>query len=268
MSQEGNEFTVRPVGFVRSGVVDRKAMPLWGATAAVEILPEFADALLKIEKHSHLWIFGWLGQGRDERHVLQVIPRGYLDRSPSGLHGVFAVRSPARPNPIGLTAARVIAIEGLTIRLDRLDFMDGTPVLDIKPYLATRDLIFSANYGQLGQARTREDLRDSLMTQAVQFHGQRKGDLALAVRIIEHYRATRFELSDPGLYPVTAPLDRPILLDGLMGITRSTPGRGTLRFGASSSVQVGAVTYRLIAGDTSDPEAVLRADESSLFDAS
>ncbi|MGJ5818532.1 tRNA (N6-threonylcarbamoyladenosine(37)-N6)-methyltransferase TrmO [Paludibaculum fermentans] len=262
------EFAVRPVGYVRSEVLDRKAMPTWGATAAVEILPEFADALLKIEKHSHLWIFGWLGQGRDERHVLQVIPRGYVDRSPSGLHGVFAVRSPARPNPIGLTAARVIALDGLTIRLDRLDFMDGTPVLDIKPYLATRDIIFSTNYGQLGQARTREDLRNSLMTQAVQFHGQRKGDLALAVRIIEHYRATRFELGDPGHYPVTAPIDRPVLLDGLMGITRSTPGRGNLHFGPSGLVQLGGITYRLIVPDTADAEKVLHAPEETLFDAS
>ncbi len=242
-------------------------MPTWGATAAVEILPEYADALLKIEKHSHLWIFGWLGQGRDERNVLQVIPRGVVDRSPSGLHGVFAVRSPARPNPIGLTAARVISIDGLTILLDRLDFMEGTPVLDIKPYLATRDLIFSANHGQLGQPRTREDLRESLMTQAVQFHGQARGDLALAARIIEHYRATHCELSDPGHYAVTAPVDRPVLIDGLIGITRSTPGRGTLQFGPSGVVQVGNVTYTLLTAADTDAQSILAALDDELFTA-
>jgi tRNA-Thr(GGU) m(6)t(6)A37 methyltransferase TsaA len=120
-------------------------MSVWGVPASVEIYSEFAAALHRIEKHSHLWVFAWLNNGRDERDVLQVTPRGVTDPGPEGLHGVFSVRSPARPNPIGLTVAKVLSRDGLTIHFDRLDFVDQTPVLDLKPYFVTRDLVFSAN---------------------------------------------------------------------------------------------------------------------------
>ncbi len=221
-------------------------MPVWGVGAAVEVAAEFEAALHRIEKHSHLWILAWLMMGRDERHILQVTPRGVFDPGQDGLHGVFSVRSPARPNPIGLTAARVLRREGLTLHLDRLDFLDGTPVLDIKPYFITRDLIFSANGQQVGRPRSRQDLRESLHVQALHFHGAAAPDLALAVRIIEHYRLTFHELNDPGSYRITAPLSRPVLLDGLMGVTRATPGRGTLAFHSLDTVQIdGKVEYTL-----------------------
>lgn len=261
------EFPVRPVGYVRSSVTDRKQMPVWGAPASVEILPEYGAGLLRIEKHSHLWILGWFGQGAAERTVLQVTPRGVSDPGPNGLHGVFAVRSPVRPNPIGLTATRVISIDGLTIALDRLDFLDGTPVLDIKPYFITRDLIFSANAAQVGRPKTREAMRESLMTQALHFHGRAQSDLALAVRLVEHYRATHCDLNDPGDYVITAPADRPVLLDGFMGATRCTPGHGTLRFGPPDEVRIGEAAYTLRAGPDADLQHVLTASDEELFDA-
>lgn len=259
------EWGVRPVGYVRCQVTERKQMPVWGAPARIEILPEFQPGLLRIEKHSHLWIFGWLGQNRPERDVLQVTPRGVADPGPDGLHGVFAVRSPARPNPIGLTAARVLSLGPLSIELDRLDFLDGTPVLDIKPYFVTRDLIFSANGAQVGKPRTREALRESLLAQALQFHGRAQADLALAVRLIEHYRATRHDLNDPGLYPITAPIDRPVLIDGLIGITRSTPGRGNFHFGPTGRVTVGDAVYALLSTPDTPLETVLSAPDEALF---
>lgn len=127
-----------PIGYVRNEVRPPQKMTNFGVPSTVEILPQFADALLRIEKHSHIWVLGWIDRG--ERDVLQVIPRGG-----SELHGVFAVRSPARPNPIGLTSARLLKREGLVLHLDKLDFLDGTVVVDIKPYFAVRDLHFSAS---------------------------------------------------------------------------------------------------------------------------
>lgn len=238
-------------------------MPVWGVSASVQIYPQFEPALHRIGKHSHLWILAWLTMGRDERHVLQVTPRGVTDPGPEGLHGVFSVRSPARPNPIGLTAARVTGREGLTIHLDRLDFLDGTPVLDIKPYFITRDLIFSANGQQVGKPRSREDLRESLYVQALHYHGQDAPELALAVRLIEHFRLAFHDLNDPGGYRVTAPLRRPVLLDGLMAITRSTPGRGNFAFHSADTVIFDGVAEYSLAGEL--PPDPLHAPDGQLF---
>lgn len=255
-----------PVGVVRSAIRERKQMPVWGAPASVEVFPEYAAALNRIEKHSHLWVFGWLMQGRAERDVLQVTPRGVADAGPEGLHGVFAVRSPARPNPIGLTAARVLSQDGLVLHFDRLDFLDATPVVDLKPYFITRDLIFSANGQQVGRPRSREDLRESLLVQAVHFHGSLQPEIALAARIVEHYRSTVHGLNDPGCYRLSVPLQRPVLIDGLMGITRATPGRGNLSFTGEDVVTFDGVhTYRPAAVLPASAEAILAAEDESLF---
>lgn len=258
------EWELKPVGVVRCGVRERKQMPVWGVPASLEILPEFEDGLHRIEKHTHVWVLGWLVQGGPERDVLQVTPRGVSDPGPEGLHGVFAVRSPARPNPIGLTAARLLRREGRRLDLDRLDFLDGTPVVDIKPYFINRDLIFSAGGRQVGKPRSREDLRESLLVQAVQFHGGRQPDLELGVRILEHYRATVHDMNDPGGYRVTAPLSRPVLIDALQGITRATPGRGTLAFHDRPAVVIDARAEYLLRGPL--PADVLAASDDELFE--
>lgn len=257
---------LKPIGAVRSPVTDRKAMPPWGVPASVEVFPEFSAGLLRIEKHSHLWILGWFDRGEHEREVLQVTPRGVADKSPAGLHGVFAVRSPARPNPIGLTAAQVVGREGNTLFLDRLDFLDGTPVIDIKPYFITRDLIFSANGGQIGRPRSREELRDSLRAQATHFLGSLPPAAALAVRIVEHYRVTRHDMNDPPAWDVAAPLSRPALIDALMGMTRVSPGRGNLRFLQRDEVIFdSAVVYTPAPYLPQDSGAILSAPDEELF---
>jgi tRNA-Thr(GGU) m(6)t(6)A37 methyltransferase TsaA len=257
---------LRPIGAVRSPVAERKAMPPWGVPACVEVFPEFAAGLLRIEKHSHLWILGWFDRGEHEREVLQVTPRGAAGSGPEGLHGVFAVRSPARPNPIGLTAARVAGREGNRLHLDRLDFLDGTPVADIKPYFITRDLIYSASGGQIGRPRSREELRDSLSAQAEHFHGGLPPGAALAVRIVEHFRVTRHGMNDPAAWNIAAPLARPALVDALMGMTRVSPGRGTLAFHAADAVVFdGAVGYAPAPRPPASSAGILAAPDEELF---
>jgi tRNA-Thr(GGU) m(6)t(6)A37 methyltransferase TsaA len=255
-----------PVGMVRSAIKGRKQMPVWGAPASVEILPRFEPALLHIEKHSHFWIFGWLGDPEPERGVLQVTPRGVSDTGPGGLHGVFAVRAPARPNPIGLTVARLTGREGLRLDFDRLDFVDGTIVVDLKPYFITRDLIFSANGRQVGQPRSAEELRVSLWNQALHYSAAASTDLALGVRIIEHYRSMFRAMCDVEEWDVAVPLARPLLVDSLVSLTRTTPGRGNLHFPLEDRVVIcREAEYRPLGSLPENAEAVLSAKPESLF---
>ncbi len=227
---------LKQIGVVRSEITVRKQVPPLGAPAAIEIFPEFAEGLLRFEKHSHIWVLAWMDQA--ERDVFQVTPRGVTDRSPQGLHGVFAVRSPARPNPIGLTACAVLKHEGLLIHVDQLDFVNGTPVVDIKPYFVTRDAILSARNTQIGKPVSREALHESLTLQAFHFHGELCDDLRLAVEVIERFRAEHCESSEPAQWQITVPLQRPCLIDAVMGMTRATPGRGSLRFHSEDCVLI------------------------------
>jgi hypothetical protein len=182
----------------------------------------------------------WL-MARPEREVLQVIPRGVSRDAPDGMHGVFAVRSPARPNPIGLTSARVVKVDGLRLHFDALDFVDGTPVLDLKPYFASRDLIFSARNQTIGKPRSVGERRVSLLMQALRFIPQMHADVALAVRILEHFGGE--------VNSVEAPLSRPFLVDALMGMTRLSLSNG-LRLGMAEEVVVnGTRRYAAPVGD-------------------
>jgi tRNA-Thr(GGU) m(6)t(6)A37 methyltransferase TsaA len=259
--------TLRTIGVVRSDVRARNAMPPLGAPAQVEVFPEYAAGLFRLEKHSHIWVLAWL---EAERDVLQVTPRGVPDRSPAGLHGVFAVRSPARPNPIGLTAARIVAIEERMIELDRLDFLDGTPVIDLKPYFASRDLIFSAVNRQIGRPASRDALRESLLMQAVNFHGEFCAGVAIGVRVVEHWRSGPLSMSEPESPVVQIPPGHPCLFDAMMGMLRVTPGRaglvpgtpGSLRFEHRGSVY----DYRILVSEASDADSILAAPDETLFD--
>ena len=120
-----------------------KVTYLEGEHTNVDIFPEFVDGLYKIVDYSHLIILYWFHQ-RDndkDRSVLHVIPK----RHPGAPEvGVFASRSPSRPNPIGLCVVEVIRIEGYTLTLKGLDAIEGSPIIDIKPYLPRVDLILNA----------------------------------------------------------------------------------------------------------------------------
>jgi tRNA-Thr(GGU) m(6)t(6)A37 methyltransferase TsaA len=262
----GPDPTLRTVGIIHSSIRDRKKMPAWGAPATVEVFPEFEPALHRIDKHTHVWILAWLVQGRDERGVLQVTPRGVADKGPEGLHGVFAVRSPARPNPIGMTTARLLGRDGLRLRLDALDFLDQTPVLDVKPYFVTRDMIFSAYGRQIGAASSREALRESLTVQAVQFHGSLTPCVAWAVRVVEHFRWSRHGLNDPPGWSVAAPAHRPEVADALMGMTRVSLGRGTLRLAPDDAIEfAGEARYECVPELPESAKEILAAEDGALF---
>ena len=111
-------------------------MPIDGVPASIEVFPEYEAGLAGIESNTHLLILGWFHKA--DRSSLTLSRHGGRGR------GVFGLRSPGRPNPIGLTSARVLGVEGRVVRLDRLDMIDGTPIVDIKRYSPGWNSIFSA----------------------------------------------------------------------------------------------------------------------------
>lgn len=128
-------FTFKPIGQVRSPYQDTKQIPKgFGAKheaeGTLEISPEFAPGLADIEGFSHLFIL-WVFD-RSEGFQLVGIPP--IDDRP---HGVFATRSPRRPNPIGLSVVELLRRDGAHLHVRGLDMLDGTPILDIKPYLSS-----------------------------------------------------------------------------------------------------------------------------------
>lgn len=129
-----DSHAVRPVGRVRSTLTDRAAAPKQadeGAPPArIDIDPAFAAALDGLAAGADVLVLTWLD--RAHRDVLTTRPRDDPDRAEQG---VFATRSPDRPNPIGLHRVRITAVEGTSVEVDALEALDGTPVLDLKPVL-------------------------------------------------------------------------------------------------------------------------------------
>ncbi|HUZ96066.1 MAG TPA: tRNA (N6-threonylcarbamoyladenosine(37)-N6)-methyltransferase TrmO [Edaphobacter sp.] len=132
-----NSFDIAPIGYVRSVLKERAGAPRQGSEGApdarLEIDAAFVRGLDGIEAGQEIWIFTWLHQG--ERSVLEVHPRGDVRNA---VKGVFATRSPDRPNPIGLHLAKVLSVDGCLLAVQGLEAIDGTPVIDIKPALECR----------------------------------------------------------------------------------------------------------------------------------
>ena len=128
-------FTLRPVGFVNSPYKTADKVPKGlgakhEAEGTLDILPEFELGLRDIEGFSHLFVI-WVFDRSEGFELLGTPPS---DNRP---HGVFATRSPMRPNPIGLTVVELLGRDGLRLRVRGIDMLDGTPILDIKPYLSS-----------------------------------------------------------------------------------------------------------------------------------
>jgi tRNA-Thr(GGU) m(6)t(6)A37 methyltransferase TsaA len=106
----------------------------------LEILPQYAPALNGLAGFSHVWVLYWFHEhdNLEERATLKVHPR----RDPANpLTGVFATRAPVRPNLIGLTACRILKVEGNIVEVADLDAKDGSPIVDLKPYIPKGDSI-------------------------------------------------------------------------------------------------------------------------------
>lgn len=131
-------YMIEPIGFIRSELTRLEAAPLQGDEGApeawLELAPLAAPGLAGIVAGDELVVLTWLHRAR--RDVLQVHPRGNPDRP---LRGVFATRSPDRPNPVGLHRVSVLEVAEHKLRVAPLEAIDGTPIVDIKPVLAGAD---------------------------------------------------------------------------------------------------------------------------------
>lgn len=127
-------YTLQPIGVTRSELVNLDDAPRQGDEggfqAWLELDARFSQGLKGIEIGDALIVLTWLHRG--QRDVLQVHPRGNPNNP---LTGVFATRSPDRPNPIGLHRVSVVEIDGQRIKVAPLEAIDGTPIVDIKPVL-------------------------------------------------------------------------------------------------------------------------------------
>ncbi len=145
------EFT--PIGTIHSPHRQAEGTPIqprWaaGVEGTVEVLPQFAAGLRDLEGFERIWLLFWCDRAREAK--LEVTP--FRDNQ---TRGVFATRAPSRPNPIGLSCVRLLGIEGAILRISDVDMLDGTPLLDIKPYLPDCDVFPAERTGWYANARER-----------------------------------------------------------------------------------------------------------------
>jgi tRNA (adenine37-N6)-methyltransferase len=153
------EINYRPIGIVHSPFKEPEGTPIQPVVAkdteaVIEIFPEYMEGLKDLEGFSHLYILFHLHLIREKK--LTVIP--FLDKVP---HGVFATRSPARPNPIGLSVVFLEKITGNNLHVKNIDILDASPVLDIKPYISQFDVFKTTKNGWFdGNINNIENQRD------------------------------------------------------------------------------------------------------------
>jgi tRNA-Thr(GGU) m(6)t(6)A37 methyltransferase TsaA len=139
------DMVIDPIGYIRSEHTEASKTPIQpvyarGCRGKAEILPEYEEGLRDLEEFSHVIIIYYFHRAKEPR--LTVKP--FLEDVP---HGVFATRSPRRPNPIGFSLVRLVRREGHILFLDDVDMLDGTPILDIKPFVPRFDFREDARSG-------------------------------------------------------------------------------------------------------------------------
>jgi tRNA-Thr(GGU) m(6)t(6)A37 methyltransferase TsaA len=126
-----SKICLEPIGFVKTKAVGKKVRDK-NVISQIIFREELTGALNGIKWFSHLFVLFWLHEiSEKERRIIKVHPHGRVDMP---LMGIFATRTPHRPNPIGLTRVKLLKIEGNTITVQGLDAFDGSPILDIKPF--------------------------------------------------------------------------------------------------------------------------------------
>ena len=131
------EILMHPIGIIHSPFTDKSQTPIQAsrsqAKGVVEVYPEYAEGLQDLEGFSHIFLL----YAFHESSGYSLLVKPFLD---DHLRGLFATRYPARPNPIGLSVVRLTARQGNTLEIEGVDMLDGTPLLDIKPYVTDFDV--------------------------------------------------------------------------------------------------------------------------------
>ncbi len=149
-----NTFVLTPIGVIHSPFQTKDAAPIQGAFAAdavgqVELFPEYEDGLKDIETFSHLMLIYRF----DRAGAVELVRQTFLDDTP---HGVFASRHPCRPNGLGITIVRLTRRERNVLHVAGIDVLDGTPLIDVKPYIPRFDCFPDANEGWVATKQQRQ----------------------------------------------------------------------------------------------------------------
>lgn len=141
----------KPIGVIHSPFHNLEEMPIQPTSNAsgpgiVEIYPDYIDGLKDLEGFSHIYLLYHL----HEVHQSRLLVTPFLDKEP---RGIFSTRAPSRPNPIGLSLVKIVRIENNLIYVDQVDILDGTPLLDIKPYVPDFESVQNVRIGWLEQAK-------------------------------------------------------------------------------------------------------------------
>ncbi|MCL6544147.1 MAG: tRNA (N6-threonylcarbamoyladenosine(37)-N6)-methyltransferase TrmO [Bryobacteraceae bacterium] len=149
---------IEPIGVIRTPFRQAAGTPLQpsmaqGAEGTVEVFAEYAAGLKDLEEFERIWLIYWFHRAAPAELVVQP----YMD---SELRGVFATRAPSRPNPIGMSAVKLLSVEGALLRVAEIDILDGTPLVDIKPYAPLFDHYPVRRCGWLDRRSRRDALAD------------------------------------------------------------------------------------------------------------
>jgi tRNA (adenine37-N6)-methyltransferase len=152
---------VKAIGTIHTPFKEARGTPIQsrageGVEGWVEVFDEFRQGLRDLGGFERIWLVYWFNRTAPGNVSLVVTP--YLDKRP---HGVFATRAPARPNPIGMSAVNLVGIRGNHLRIRDVDILDGTPLLDIKPYIPQFDSFAVARSGWASRADPTKVLADS-----------------------------------------------------------------------------------------------------------
>jgi tRNA-Thr(GGU) m(6)t(6)A37 methyltransferase TsaA len=153
------DIIYRPIGIIHSPFNNLEGMPIQptseiSGSGIVEIFPQFVDGLKDLEGFSHIYLLYHFHKMR-QPHLI-VTP--FLDKE---RRGIFATRAPSRPNPIGLSLVNLVRLENNLIYVDRLDVLNETPLLDVKPYVPDFEHIHNIRIGWLEQANGQVKTRKS-----------------------------------------------------------------------------------------------------------
>ena len=152
------KLSLTPIGVIHSPFKECKDMPIQpamadGVVGSVEMFDEFVPGLQDLAGSDRIWLLFWLHRAGPARMSV----RPFLD---SRKRGLFATRAPSRPNPIGLSNVRLLAVEGSVLRVADLDVLDGTPLLDIKPCVPRFDYLATTRCGWLDTTPERKRVAD------------------------------------------------------------------------------------------------------------
>lgn len=265
---------IEPIGMVHSPVRVRTDMPLQGVEAEIEVFKEYAEGLSGIEENSHLFVVCWLDKA--ERDILQVTPRKYSVDLP--MRGVFAIRTPVRPNPVSITTAKLLKVNGRLLTVSHLDAIHGTPIVDLKPYEPGWDCVFAATrrdrYETIRKMLPAE-YQEDLVRQAVNYHGEECQGLAMGVRMAGFATQTlKKDLRNSSVCILIG--KNSCISDSLIGITGARLGNKRLYYNLSPKLGPTTDTYSIYDGEQTiifkvrkfmkDYQGIIDSDIKDLFE--